>query len=66
MTASEDEPASQATEAEPKPVKQRGHHTPALIILWIVILAASYFIWPSKSYLFDHAGESAPNAPLKP
>jgi len=38
----------------------RGHHVPALIVLWILIIIASYFIWPSKSYL---SGEQSQNTP---
>ncbi len=38
------EPAS----ADVLPRQRRSHHMPALILLWVVILIACYFIWPSE------------------
>ena len=37
--------------------RAQSYHTPALILLWIVIILGCFFIWPSKSYL---SGEPPP------
>ena len=45
-----------ATPARPP----RGHHVPALVLLWILIIVAGYFIWPSKSFLTGEPPQTAP------
>ena len=58
---------SQNDQVDPEPAAAtsvrpaRGHHVPALILLWILIIVAGYFIWPSKSYL---SGEPPQNPPV--
>ena len=51
MMTPDNEPASPAPAAPAPPPAAGGHHAPALIVLWIVIIIACYFIWPSKNYL---------------
>ena len=59
MTTPQNDPVDPAPAPPSHPV--RNHHVPALVVLWILIIVAAYFIWPSKSYLF---GEPPPNVPV--
>ncbi len=53
-----------ATETPPRPAG--GHHVPALVLLWILIIVAGYFIWPSKSYLYGDLPQGKPAVSTPP